>query len=152
MQKGIEQLDEDMDFYKVSQERLGVPWIGSDKSRLDMGDNVMWDINGDSTNLPVFCKMMIVHQGACLVNSPAVLTRDAGVQVCLRKFFKTRIEKWKDAGKYLYYRKLKSVLYLEFFRTLHFSHTFETIIPEIFLGISSYNAGINEFFGHSKIC
>jgi hypothetical protein len=58
-----------------------VPWIGGDSGRLDFGDNIMWDIDGESTTLPVFCKILIVHQGACLVNSPAVLTRDAGIQV-----------------------------------------------------------------------
>jgi hypothetical protein len=41
----------------------------------------MWDISGESTNMPVFCKMLILHQGACLVNSPAVLTRDAAIQI-----------------------------------------------------------------------
>lgn len=41
----------------------------------------MWDITAESTNMPVFCKMLILHQGACLVNSPAVLTRDAAVQI-----------------------------------------------------------------------
>ncbi len=79
---GVDRLEQDTDFFKVSLKKMSVPWIGTDRSRLDLGDNIMWDINCESTNLPVFCKMMIIHQGACLVNSPAILARDASVQVC----------------------------------------------------------------------
>jgi len=88
---GVDRLEQDTDFFKVSQKKLGVPWMGTDRSRLDLGENVMWDINGESTNLPVFCRMMIVHQGACLVNSPAILARDAGVQVCQAFFLPIEI-------------------------------------------------------------
>lgn len=80
---GSDPLHESLDFHKVSKQTIKVPWMGTDSSRFDYGDNVMWDINGESTNLPVFCKMLWVHQGACLVNSPAILARDAGIQVCL---------------------------------------------------------------------
>jgi hypothetical protein len=33
-------------------------------SNLDVGDNVTIDIDSESTYLPVFCKMLIIHQGA----------------------------------------------------------------------------------------
>ena len=78
---GLSSLCEADSFISVANQTLWVPWLGGDASRFDFGDNIMWDIDGESTNLPVFCKMLIVHQGACLVNSPAILARDAGIQV-----------------------------------------------------------------------
>lgn len=58
-----------------------VPWIGVDKSKLEVGDNILLDIDAESTLLPAFCKILIVHHGAVRVNSPPVLSRDVSIQV-----------------------------------------------------------------------
>ena len=78
---GNEPLKEEKPLFNKSPKTILVPWQGVDKSKLEIGDNVMIDIDPESTYLPVFCKILIIHQGAVRVNSPPILARDVCIQV-----------------------------------------------------------------------
>ena len=78
---GHGELCEETPLFYRSPKTMLVPWMGVDKSKLDIGDNIMIDINAESTHLPVFCKILIIHHGAVRINSPPVIERDVSVQV-----------------------------------------------------------------------
>jgi len=78
---GSDKLTEDVSSSKMTPHYYSVPWLGVDKKNLEYSETVMIDIDSDSTTLPVFCKILIVHQGAVHVRSPALLLRDVSIQV-----------------------------------------------------------------------
>lgn len=78
---GVHQLKQELAFRKYPPEVLLIPWVGVDREKLEIGENVMIDIDAKSTFLPVFCKLLIIHQGAAHVHSPPVIARDVSVQI-----------------------------------------------------------------------
>ena len=84
---GTDQIEEVSSFSKVSSSLIPVSWFGVDKSMLDIGDNVMLDIDSDSTFLPYFCKFLLVTQGAVYCNRQQVLARDVNIQVGIDQSF-----------------------------------------------------------------
>jgi hypothetical protein len=64
---GIDKLDRDETYCLLYKNRfratIEVPSIGVDPFNLDFGENVILDIDPESTKLPFFCKTMIVNQG-----------------------------------------------------------------------------------------
>jgi hypothetical protein len=82
---GKDRLKEEKGLSNLVTKFINVPWLGVDRSRLEIGETVRFDIDPQSTYLPVFCKILIIHQGAAQVNSPAVLARDISIQIDMSK-------------------------------------------------------------------
>jgi hypothetical protein len=78
---GYGSLSEERPLFNRSPKTILVPWVGVDKSKLDFADNIMIDIDAASTQLPVFCKILIINHGAVRINSPMLIERDVSVQV-----------------------------------------------------------------------
>ena len=78
---GYGSLSEERPLFNRSPKTILVPWLGVDRSKLDFADNIMIDIDAESTLLPVFCKILIINHGAVRINSPMLIERDVSVQV-----------------------------------------------------------------------
>lgn len=67
---------------------MWVPWLGVDKSKLEISDNIMIDIDAESTRLPIFCPTLHINEGG--ISSKKLLAqgasgkrvmRDVGLQI-----------------------------------------------------------------------
>jgi hypothetical protein len=64
--------------------QMFVPWLGTAAERrhlFEISDNIMIDIDGESTRLPIFCHVLHVNEGGTTSKKTSKrLMRDAGVQ------------------------------------------------------------------------
>jgi hypothetical protein len=61
--------------------QMMVPWLGVDRSRLEISDNIMIDIDAASTRLPIFCQLLHVNEGGTTSKKTCKrLMRDASIQ------------------------------------------------------------------------
>jgi hypothetical protein len=61
-------------------EEMEVPCIGTEKKNFDTSEIITFDILGESTRLPLMCKMIIYQQGATHEREPPILVRDVCIQ------------------------------------------------------------------------
>lgn len=78
---GFAKFDRDLTHSHSVPRLYEVPCIGVDKNNLDCGENIILDIDSESTKLPIFCKMMIVNQGKVHERSAPILLRDVCLQI-----------------------------------------------------------------------
>ena len=62
------------------EEEMEVPSIGTERKNFDLAEMISFDILGESTRLPLMCKMIIYQQGATHEREPPILVRDVCVQ------------------------------------------------------------------------
>ena len=78
---GLDELKED------KSEKRGkishyVPWLGVDKSKLEISDNITIDIDSESTRMPIFCHLLHINEGGVLKKKVMKrLMRDVGIQI-----------------------------------------------------------------------
>lgn len=114
---GTDNLDEEISLFKELPARIPVAWLGVDKKNLDLSETVMIDIDSESTHLPVFCKILIIHQGAVHVRSPALLARDVSVQVGTNFDLNTSSSETKSSDEVIKQKRASWQLIDEYYST-----------------------------------
>lgn len=62
------------------EEEMEIPSIGTEPKNFDVAEMISFDILGESTRLPLMCKMIIYQQGATHEREPPILVRDVCIQ------------------------------------------------------------------------
>ena len=78
---GVDELKEDRTDPQPKYQML-VPWLGVDHKRFEISDNIMIEIDSESTRCPIFCHMLHINEGGTTTKKTCKrLMRDACIQI-----------------------------------------------------------------------